>query len=46
MSKEFELNGCVEVPEDVTEDGRYVMPDGSLGKNVLEEYLKDAESEK
>ena len=72
MSKEFELNGCVEVPEAVTEDefcdalftffeskgwhygggineirdGQYVMPDGSLGKSVLEEYLEDAESEK
>ena len=62
MSKEFELNGCVEVPEAVTEDeskgwhygggineirdGQYVMPDGSLGKSVLEEYLEDVESEK
>ena len=62
MRKEFEINGCVEVPEQMTEDefynkfimfiesngwffgggireindGFYLNPDGSRGKNVAD----------
>ena len=63
MRKEIEINGCVEIPPDMTMDefweefirfveskgwsfggglreivdGRYVMPDGSLGESVADQ---------
>ena len=66
MEKEFEINGCISVTPDVTEDefwdafigfieskgwyfgggvaeiqdGYYIMPDGSRGRNIMDDEEK------
>ena len=37
MRKEIEINGCIEIPPEMTVDGYYMNPDGTRGKFVLDD---------